>query len=124
MTYSLLRSPRHDLADRRPVWDARSVLFLDTELTDQDIAAVATILAQSPYDDEIAAIYHAEVAPVYQANIGMDPRFWACFSDSWVEHAILARDVDAAQALPNRQSARRSPGAGVDFSNSSSCNVD
>ena len=63
MTQSQLRSPQDDLEQRRPVGNALSELFLDTQLTDIDFAAIATVLAQSPYtNDELGAIYHVEVA--------------------------------------------------------------
>lgn len=101
MTHPPLRSPQDDLEQRRPVWDALSTLFLDTELDNADFIAVAKMLAASPYTDaQLAAIYHAEVDPVCAANIGMAPGFWAGFPDGWIEQAILSRGLDAAQALP------------------------
>jgi hypothetical protein len=104
MMHASLRSPHGDLTHRRPVWDALSVLFLDTELTEADIAASAMILARSPYtNEELAAIYHAEVAPVCESNIGMAPGFWAYFPDRWVEQAILSQGLDASQARADLQ---------------------
>ena len=100
MTYHDLQSPQDDLEQRRPVWDALSILFLDTELDEIDMAASAKTLAESPYTDEqLAAIYHVEVTPVCEANIGMAPGFWSGFPDGWIEEAVLGRGLDAAQAL-------------------------
>lgn len=99
-----LRAPHDDLPQRRPVWEALWILFLDTELTEVDIAASAVILAASPYtDQQIAAIYHAEVSPVCESNIGMAPGFWQSFPDGWIEQAILDRGLDASQALAKLQ---------------------
>lgn len=104
MVHSTLRPPQDDLAHRRPVWEALSVLFLDTELSDSDFAALATVLAQSPYTDvELAAIYHAEVTPVCRSNIGMAPGYWAGFPDGWVEQAILSGGLDASRVVTNMQ---------------------
>jgi hypothetical protein len=114
MAQPLLRSPHADLPQRRPVWEALSVLFLDTALTDADITAVAMVLAASPYsDEELAAIYHAEVTPACRSNIGMAPGFWDGFPDGWVEQAILSRGLDASQALAGlAEEQRRSWGWG------------
>jgi hypothetical protein len=100
MTSTDLRSPQNDLEQRRPVWEALSILFLDTALDEIDLAASAKILAESPYTDEqLAAIYHAEVTPVCESNIGMAPGFWSGFPDGWIEEGVLGRGLDAAQAL-------------------------
>lgn len=104
-----LRPPQDDLEQRRPVWTALSVLFLDTELTEADFEALATVLAESRYtNEELAAIYHAEVYPVCRSNICMDPGFWACFPDGWVEQAILSRGLDATRGSERFQRARGS----------------
>ena len=101
MTDSGLRSPQDDLHQRRPVWDALSTLFLDTQLDEADFAYLASLLARSPYTDaELAAIYHAEVEPVCKANIGMVAGYWSGFPEGWVEGRILSRGLDAARALP------------------------
>lgn len=106
MTDSRLRSPQDDLEQRRPVWDALSTLFLDTQLDDADFAYLASLLAPSPYTDaELAAIYLAEVEPVCESNIGMVPGYWSGFPDGWVEQRVLSRGLDAARALPKLQAA-------------------
>ncbi|HEY0602358.1 MAG TPA: hypothetical protein VGD58_05560 [Herpetosiphonaceae bacterium] len=105
MTESHLRSPQDDLQQRRPVWDALSMLFLDTQLDDADFAYMAKVLARSPYTDaELATIYHAEVEPVCRVNIGMAPGYWSGFPDGWIEERILSRGLDAARALPKLRS--------------------
>ena len=61
-----------DLPHRRPVWEALSQLFLDTELDEADLEHIAAILAASPYTDgELSAIYHHEVTPVCRFNLGL-----------------------------------------------------
>lgn len=105
MTECRLRSPQDDLEQRRPVWDALSTLFLDTQLDETDLACVAKILAQSPYTDaELAAIYHAEVEPVCRVNIGLAPGYWSGFPEGWIEQRILSRRLDGARVLPKLQS--------------------
>ncbi|HEY0735826.1 MAG TPA: hypothetical protein VGD69_13020 [Herpetosiphonaceae bacterium] len=109
MTESHLRSPQDDLDQRRPVWDALSMLFLDTQLDDGDFAYIANVLARSPYTDaELAAIYHAEVEPVCRVNIGMAPGYWSGFPAGWIEARILSRGLDAARALPKLRSSGES----------------
>lgn len=104
VTEACLRSPQDDLEQRRPVWDALSMLFLDTHLDDGDFAFVAVQLARSPYTDaQLAAIYHAEVEPACRVNIGMAPGYWSGFPDGWVEQRILSQGLDAACALPRLQ---------------------
>lgn len=106
MTNRALRSPQNDLAQRRPVWEALSILFLDTELTAIDFAYAAKTLAASPYTDaELAAIYHAEVEPVCRSNIGWAPGYWAGFPDGWIEQAVLERGLDATRAPADVQDA-------------------
>lgn len=106
MSRSHLTAPQDDLANRRPVWDALSELFLDTALDRADLLALAQVLAQSPYSDrELAAIYHAEITPVCQANIGMAPGWWAGFPDGWIERGILERGLSAATYAANTSSA-------------------
>lgn len=109
MTDSHFRSPQDDLEQRRPVWDALSELFLDTQLSDADFTYLARVLAQSPYTDaQLAAIYQAEVEPVCESNVSMVPGYWSGFPDGWVEAAILSRGLDATRVLADLRATSKS----------------
>jgi hypothetical protein len=43
-----MKAAIEDIRDRRPVWDALSELFLDTELEPTDFQRLGRILASSP----------------------------------------------------------------------------
>ena len=80
-----------DLANRRPVWEALSTLFLDT-----DISLLreyrAKLLAESPYEiDEIERILRDEVFPVCSWNMLSIAGEWAGFEPEWLEARITQR---------------------------------
>ena len=80
-----------DLPARRPVWEALSELFLDTDVSDGR-AWRAQVLAESPYTlDELQAILQDEVGPVCQSNLLGVAGVWTGFDPQWLEAAILAR---------------------------------
>ena len=59
---------------RESVWLALSELWLDTELVEDDLAAIARTLAISGYAaEELEAIYRLEVAPVVWGNAWVQP---------------------------------------------------
>jgi hypothetical protein len=75
---------------RRPVWDALSTLFLDT-----DVSLLreyrAQVLAASPYSpEEIEGILTREVFPVCRWNLLSIAGEWAGFDLHWLEQRILA----------------------------------
>ena len=77
-----------ELEQRRPVWDALSTLFLDT-----DTALLrpfrARVLAASPFSiDELQTILIDEVYPVCSANLASIAGEWAGFDSEWLERAI------------------------------------
>lgn len=77
-------------ATRRPVWEALSTLFLDT-----DVSLLreyrASVLAGSPYTiSEIEAILTDEVFPVCRWNLLSIAGEWAGFDTEWLESQILA----------------------------------
>jgi hypothetical protein len=76
---------------RRPVWEAISDLWRDTELQDYEIEHIARILAQSGYTkDELHGIYAFEVAPVVWRNLMTAvPPVWAGFKADWLVEEIL-----------------------------------
>jgi hypothetical protein len=77
--------------ERRPVWNALSCLFLDTDtslLTDD----IAKTLVASPYSSgELGEILIEEVYPVCHWNLFSFAGEWAGFDEAWLEQRILAR---------------------------------
>lgn len=78
-----------ETARRRPVWEALSTLFLDTDvrlLRDYRVDA----LASSPYSlDELEEILKHEIFPVCRWNLLSIAGEWAGFDLDWLERKIL-----------------------------------
>jgi hypothetical protein len=84
-------SPGKELNHRRPVWEALSSLFLDT---DTSLARPwrVRLLAASPYTlDELDQILTEEVYPVCRWNLLSVAGEWAGFDLDWLEGRILRR---------------------------------
>jgi hypothetical protein len=65
-----VQPPEQDIVNRRPVWEALSNLYLDTELSVDDLALMGMQLAASPYTaDELECILLTEVHPVCVGNL-------------------------------------------------------
>lgn len=80
-----------DLEHRRPVWEALSELFLDTD-TSIARSSRAGILAASPYSiEELEEILVDEVYPVCRSNLFWIAGEWAGFDPGWLEESILRR---------------------------------
>ena len=85
-----MTDPRSDLPRRRPVWEALSDLFLDTELNEVTLRSIAKCLAESRYSDkEVHAILFREVYPVCIPNMHDVAGVWAGFQTEWLEREIL-----------------------------------
>jgi hypothetical protein len=81
-----------ELANRRPVWEALSELFLDTELQPEDFQSLGRILAASPYTlDEIEDILYGEVYPICIWNLLSVAGEWAGFDIDCLQEAIQKR---------------------------------
>jgi hypothetical protein len=75
------------LADRRPVWEALSELYLDTD-TSLFETWVADVLAASPYTvEELEGILIYEVRPVCLWNAFYWE--WVGFDPDWLEREII-----------------------------------
>ncbi|QRY80458.1 hypothetical protein JVX91_04895 [Pseudomonas sp. PDNC002] len=73
---------------RESVWLALSELWLDTELDDSGLAAIARTLAISGFPvDELEAIYRLEVAPVVWSNAWATAGVWDGFDPDWLFEA-------------------------------------
>lgn len=84
-------TPAHqDIANRRPVWQGLSDLFLDTELQEHDLIRIAGTLAASPYSlADVETILYREVYPVCIGNLLCVAGEWAGFDDEWLIESIL-----------------------------------
>ena len=84
-----MQTARYDLANRRPVWEALSTLFLDTDVSDHRQWR-AEMLANSPYSlQTLEQILIDEVYPVCMANLLSVAGVWDGFDTEWQEHQIL-----------------------------------
>ncbi len=80
----------NEIRFRRPVWEALSELFLDTELMPDDFQRLGRVLAESPYTlHEVEHILYAEVSPVLIWNLLSVAGEWECFDADMLEEAIL-----------------------------------
>ena len=78
-------------ARRRPVWDALSDLFLDTE-TRPSVCRAANACFESGYPVEtLDHIWRHEVAPVLAPNLLSVAGEWASFDIEWLEDQICHR---------------------------------
>lgn len=76
-----------ELAQRRPVWEAFSELFVDTDTTKTEEGIVKR-LADSPYDIRtLEQILMHEIRPVLVGNI--HGSVWMAFHQTWLEEQIL-----------------------------------
>lgn len=78
---------------RYEVWEALSILFLDTEISG-DLAHIARVLAQSPYSlDELEHILRVEVNPVLKSNLSImgGAWIWDGFDQDWLIAACSKR---------------------------------
>lgn len=92
MTPALAQQPpKDDLQRRRPVWEALSTLFLDTD-TSLDRQRRAQVLAASEYSlGELEEILLTEVYPACAINLRSPAGEWAGFDSEWLEERILSR---------------------------------
>jgi hypothetical protein len=80
-----------DLEHRRPVWQALSDLFLDTD-TSISRSWRVNILSASPYSiDELQEILLDEIYPVCRSNLLSPAGEWIGFDPEWLESRILRR---------------------------------
>lgn len=80
-----------DLLRRRPVWEALSEFFLDTELDEARLREIAGILLVSGYSvAELDDILTQELAPLLYINGLAVAGTWEGFNVDWIEREILA----------------------------------
>ncbi len=95
-----------DLERRKPVWEAISDLWVDTE---PNISWIAQVLINSNYTiQELEDIYAFEVSPVVYQNFGSVcwinpvPPVWEGFNSDWLVEAILNNIKQQNQSVWHR----------------------
>ncbi len=74
-----------EIERRKPVWTALSELWLDTELTDDDLQRIAEVMKRSGYGiPQLRDIHLFEVAPVVFPNLLTVAGEWAGFDEEWL----------------------------------------
>jgi hypothetical protein len=87
-----------EIERRKPVWCALSDLWLDTELTEDDLRRIAEVMRKSGYKiEELREIYLFDVAPVVFLNLFSIAGEWAGFDEEWLVQEVT------------KQARRRSP---------------
>lgn len=101
-------STRETPAPRARAWRALAQLFLDTELDDADITAIARELRLTGFSAaELQRIYEEEVAPICWRNLTVLPGgVWGGFNDDWLI-ASIQRRLDRQGARPMHPTARK-----------------
>lgn len=81
-----------NIDQRKPVWNALSDLYLDTELDDLDFKRIAIVFVNSPYSlDEILTINKHEVYPLLVINLFNLAGVWEGFNEDSLVDSILSR---------------------------------
>jgi hypothetical protein len=79
-----------DTERRRPVWEALSSLFLDTELDDDWHRDIAHVIVSSNYTPvEIHKILWEELYPVLHTNLCDWTGEWEGFDLDWLQEQII-----------------------------------
>jgi hypothetical protein len=74
-----------EVGRRKPVWAALSELWLDTELTEDDLRRIAGVMRRSGYSvGQLREIYLFEVAPVVSPNLLAVAGEWSGFDEGWL----------------------------------------
>ena len=85
---------------RRPVWEALSELYLDTDAR-PDLPALARTLAASGLSvPDLQMIWQGEVTPVLHGNLLSVAGVWAGFDQAWLEAQIVARRTTPDRRWP------------------------
>lgn len=96
-----------DLPDRRPVWEALSGLFLDTDVS-LGLRLRVEVLARSPYTaDQLQSILLDEVYPACKNNLYAVAGVWDGFDQDWLQARILAQQASVLRRLHRLSLGRR-----------------
>lgn len=103
MAVALLLLDESEVAQRLPVWAAMSRVFLDTELSERDYAAIAAAIDQAGFTAvEARAIFKDEVAPAFAVNLRSVAGEWAGWPDEFVRERVLAKRGSIVAKALNR----------------------
>ena len=81
-----------EIERRKPVWAALSDLWLDTELTEDDLHRIAGVMKRSGYVfHKLRDMYLFEVAPVVFPNLLSVAGEWAGFDEEWLFAEVSKR---------------------------------
>ena len=87
-----MNPPADEIERRRPVWEALSAFFLDTEIDDAWRAEIVSTARASGYSvEELDSILWRELCPVLHVNLLSVAGEWSGFDMTYVEQQILAR---------------------------------
>jgi hypothetical protein len=76
---------------RRPLWVALSELWLDTELSGEELERIARIMADSDLNiEQLRRVYLVEVAPVVSSNLVAIAGEWSGFDEEWLCSQIVS----------------------------------
>lgn len=79
-----------DIGRRKPVWEALAELWLDTDLTEEDLNWMVRVLRSSGYSiDEIRDIYLFEVAPVIHNLLFSQNVVWSTYQSHVLFEKII-----------------------------------
>ncbi|MGC3972229.1 MAG: hypothetical protein QM775_34280 [Pirellulales bacterium] len=99
MTEHVFQLDQRHIERRRPLWLALSQLWLDTELTDADLARIARTMTDSGLSlAALREVYVAEVAPAVYWNSLAVAGAWSGFD----EDRLCERIVDILRNRPRR----------------------
>jgi hypothetical protein len=103
----MMTLPNQEIERRRPVWEALSSFFLDTELDGEQHRHIAQVIMASGYSpSEVQAILWGEIYPIVEPNLLNPAGEWAGFDLDWLQEQILSglhrrtSPVRIARALP------------------------
>lgn len=83
--------PPEEIARRRPVWQAMSAFFLDTELDEAQVREIAQVLRASGYSEaQLDDILTREIAPLLYSNAVSVAGVWNGFDLDWLVQQIVA----------------------------------
>lgn len=92
-------APESDLADRRPVWDALQMLFMDTP-PELEMGWIAREAAASKYSlAELESIFFDEVFPACRGNLMQVIPEWAGFDLDGLSVEILKKQRHGKRRL-------------------------
>ena len=79
-----------NIEERKPIWEALSKLYIDSELQELDFLHIAIKITKSPYSlCEVKKINKYEVFPVLQKNQSNVAGEWKGFNEEWLVRSIL-----------------------------------